>query len=77
MAEKALPSVELTEADIPGSALSEPLEASSIPQLRWWLLCHGICAPTSWKKQLNKYNYTNIVYLFYFLPASTLMFTYA
>ena len=56
--------VELTEADIPGSALSEPLEASSIPQLRWWLLCHGICAPTSWKKQRlierykQQWNYT-------------------
>ena len=42
--------VELTESDIPGAALSEPLEAHTLPALKWCLLCHGIKPPTSWKK---------------------------
>ena len=42
--------VQLTERDIPGAALEEPLEGHTVPALRWWLLCHGIQAPTSWKK---------------------------
>lgn len=41
---------QLTEQDIPGAFLDEPLESHTIPALRWWLLCHGIQAPTSWKK---------------------------
>ena len=45
--------VELTEEDIPGAALDEPLEAKNNAALRWWLQCHGIDAPSSSnKKQL-------------------------
>ena len=43
----SLLAVELTEADIPGAALQEPLESPTMPELRWWLLCHGICASTT------------------------------
>lgn len=44
-------SVQLTETDIPGAALKEPMEQHTIPELAWWLLCRGIRAPASWKKQ--------------------------
>ena len=37
--------VELTESDIPGAALSEPLEAHTLPALKWCLLCRGIKPP--------------------------------
>ena len=43
-------SVQLTEADIPGAALKEPLEQHTVPELVWWLLCRGIRASASWKK---------------------------
>ena len=43
--------VELTENDIPGAALAEPLESHTVPSLKWWLLCRGIKVPSSWKKQ--------------------------
>ena len=43
--------VELTEDDILGAALAEPLESHTLPSLKWWLLCRGIKAPSSWKKQ--------------------------
>lgn len=43
--------VELTEDDIPGAALAEPLESHTVPSLKWWLLCRGIKVPSSWKKQ--------------------------
>ena len=49
-AQADLPPLQLTEEDIPGAALQEPLEGHTVPALRWWLLCHGIQAPTSWKK---------------------------
>ena len=42
--------VQLTPADIPGADLSEPYESHTIPALKWWLLCRGIKAPSSWKK---------------------------
>ena len=42
--------VELTEDDIPGAALSEPLDSHTMPALKWWLLCRGIKVPSSWKK---------------------------
>ena len=45
-----LPEMELTEADIPGATLDEPLESSTVKSLRWWLLCHGIQVSTSLKK---------------------------
>ena len=41
---------ELTEHDIPGAMLNEPLENSTIPELKWWLLCRGIHTLSSWKK---------------------------
>ena len=44
-------SVQLTECDIPGASLSEPMASHTVPQLRWWLLCRDIRVPTSWKKQ--------------------------
>ena len=34
--------VELTEADIPGALIDEPLKALNVAALRWWLLCRGI-----------------------------------
>ena len=48
----------LTPADIPGAELCEPFESHTIPALRWWLLCRGISAPTSWnkKKIIDRYN---------------------
>ena len=42
--------VELSEEDIPGACLSEPLESHNVQALKWWLLCRGITAPTAWKK---------------------------
>ena len=33
--------VYLEDGDIEGATLEEPLEAKTIPQLRWWLVCHG------------------------------------
>lgn len=42
--------IELTEDDVPGACLSEPLELHNTQELTWWLLCHGIKALTSWKK---------------------------
>jgi len=41
---------ELTEKDIPGTILNEPLENATVPELKWWLLCRGIQAPSSWRK---------------------------
>ena len=43
--------VELTEFDIPGACLDAPMDRHTMSQLKWWLLCHGIKAPSSWKKQ--------------------------
>ena len=43
--------VELTEADIPGASLDEPLEAQNVAALKWWLFCHGIKVPSSSRKQ--------------------------
>ena len=44
-------SVELSEEDIPGAALDEPLDVHNVAALRWWLQCHGIKPASSWKKQ--------------------------
>ena len=41
---------ELTKKDIPGAILNEPLENATVPELKWWLLCRGIQAPSSWRK---------------------------
>ena len=43
--------ITLSPDDIPGANLSEPYEGHTISALRWWLLCRGIKARTSWKKQ--------------------------
>ena len=43
--------VELTDADIPGAHLEEPLDSHNVTALRWWLSCRGIKAPSSWRKQ--------------------------
>ena len=43
--------VVLTAVDIPGAELSVPYEAHPVPALKWWLLCRGIKAPSSWRKQ--------------------------
>ena len=40
----------LEEKDIEGASLEEPLDSKTVPQLRWWLLCHGVQVPTSEKK---------------------------
>ena len=42
--------VELNEDDIPGAHLSEPFESYNVQALKWWLLCRGIRAPSTWKK---------------------------
>ena len=42
--------VELDEDDIPGASLSDPLDKHTIPELKWWLLCRNIKAPSSMKK---------------------------
>lgn len=42
--------VELSEDGIPGAYLGELIETHNVQELRWWLLCHGIKVPTSWKK---------------------------
>ena len=46
-----VPQVTLTPADVPGADLCEPYDKHTVPALRWWLLCRGIEAPSSWKKQ--------------------------
>ena len=43
-------SVQLTEDDIPGAKLSEPLEKHINHALRWWLFCRGIQVPVSLTK---------------------------
>ena len=42
--------IALTEDDIPGAKLHEPFVAHKVTALRWWLLCRGIKAQTSWRK---------------------------
>jgi len=42
--------VQLTAQDISGAQLNEPFDKHTMPKLRHWLLCHGIKAPTAWKK---------------------------
>ena len=43
--------VTLSPEDIPGANLSKPYERHTMAALRWWLLCRGIKASSSWKKQ--------------------------
>ena len=43
----------LTEDDVPGASLSEPMEKQSVPALKRWLLCRGVeVASNIRKKQL-------------------------
>ena len=42
--------VELTEDDVPGAKIEEPLENATIPALKRWLLCHGIQVSSSIRK---------------------------
>ena len=35
-------SLQLTESDIPGALLNNPIERHTMPQLRWWLMCRSI-----------------------------------
>ena len=37
----AIEPLELDETDIEGAYLSTPLDAHTVEQLKWWLLCHG------------------------------------
>ena len=39
-----------THPVVPGAILSEPLQSHAIQALRWWLLCRGIKALSSWRK---------------------------
>ena len=41
----------LTEDDVPGASLDEPMERQSIPALKRWLLCRGIEMPRSTRKK--------------------------
>ena len=43
--------VTLTEADIPGALLNEPLEAHNVAALKWWLFCHDLKLPSSCRKR--------------------------
>ena len=40
----------LTEQDILGAALNEPLDQHTMLELRWWLVCHGIQVTASLRK---------------------------
>ena len=40
----------LTEEDIPGAKLTEPLELHNVAALKWWLLCRGIEVSSTCKK---------------------------
>ena len=41
----------LTEDDVPGVSLDEPMEGESIPALKRWLLCRGIETPRTIRKK--------------------------
>ena len=45
---KALDEAELTEDNIPCSALTDPLDSHTVPTLEWWLLGHCIHAHEAW-----------------------------
>ena len=42
--------VQLTEIDVPGASLEEPMDKHSIPALKRWLLCRGIEMSSSVRK---------------------------
>ncbi len=39
----------LTEDDIPGASLIDPLDKHTNQALRWWLLCHGVISKSDYK----------------------------
>ena len=43
--------VHLTEDDVRGASLVEPMEKQSIPALKRWLLCRGVEMPYSARKK--------------------------
>ena len=43
--------VHLTEVDVPGASLAEPLEKQSVPALKRWILCRGIETPSNARKK--------------------------
>ena len=43
--------VHLTEHDVPGASLDEPMEKQSVPALKRWLLCRGIEVPSNTRKK--------------------------
>ena len=43
--------VQLTEVDVPGTLLEEPMDKHSIPALKRWLLCRGIETSSSVHKR--------------------------
>ena len=43
--------VQLTEVDVPGALLEEPMDKHSIPALKRWLLCRGIEMSSSVRKR--------------------------
>ena len=49
MQSQSLP-LELTQSDIPGAYLEEPLDKHGNEALRWWLLCRGISVAASTRK---------------------------
>jgi len=54
--------VQLTETDVPGASLEEPMDKHSIPALRQWLLCRGITEiPTTWRKKQMLERYVSIM----------------
>ena len=55
--------VTLLDEDVEGATLEEPLDTKTVPQLRWWLLCHGIKAPKSEKKPALLERYVKIYLL--------------
>jgi hypothetical protein len=43
--------IELTDADIPGAHLEEPLDSHNVAALRWWLVCRGMKPSSTLRKQ--------------------------
>ena len=39
--------VQLTESEIPGAKLSDPIDSYTMAELKWWLLCRGVKVPNS------------------------------
>ena len=46
--------VQLTEVDVPGALLEEPMDKHSIPALKRWLLCRGMSSSVRKRQLLHK-----------------------